>query len=229
MTDQTELDSMTFGQFKRFAHAIPGGESVLSFTACNSYEVFISNLYKHIDKIIGKLQDSRQHLQKDCEDRLNTDIVNTLSCIGYTAFHDPQIGGHCDMYVEYDDFQWIGEAKIYKDYGYVNDGFLQLSTRYTTGGKNRNQGGLLIYIKEQNASKIMDTWQNKLKELNQATPITVEKDDTKSSGFFSYHAHKTSGDLYKTRHIPVLLYFKPEDRSARDSEKRRQQKKAKQV
>lgn len=225
MIDQAQFDNMTMAQFKAFAHAIPGGESALSFLTCNSYDSFIENLYKAIDKVVRRLEDSRHLMQNDCEDRINIEIINTLSCMGYTALHDPQLGGHCDLYVAYKDYQWIGEAKIYKDYNYLNDGFLQLSTRYTTGTKDQSQGGLIIYIKSRDAATIMQNWKIRFEELNRDSSISFEDDAKKSIGFFSCHKHKTSGDLYKTRHIPVLLYFKPEDRSARELDKRKQKKK----
>lgn len=213
------IDQMSIGQLEHFAHAIPGAQAFLDSIYCNSYDDFVKRLYTALDRAISTLEDARHLVQDDCEDRLNVDLVGKLVCAGYSATHDTQTGGHCDLHVEYKDYRWTGEAKIYKGNAYLNEGFLQLSSRYTTGNTNQNQGALIIYIKNENAQQIMSSWKTDFQSKHEEQVIELRDDVNKATCFFSTHTHQSSGTNFTTRHIPVLLHFDPKDRSARNSKK----------
>ena len=215
------IDQMTLGQLKEFASQIPGAETFLDNLFCDSYEDFIETLYKDLDKSISVLEDARNLTSNDSEDRINADIVGKLKCMGYDATHDTQVGGHCDIHVERKNYRWIGEAKIYKGNSYLNEGFLQLTTRYTTARVNQNQGGLLIYIRRENAEEIMSNWKAEIEKIHKNDINKIDTDPKNPLAFFSDHKHKTSGCTYRTRHIPVMLHFEPQDRSARNSKGKR--------
>jgi HEAT repeats/NACHT domain len=174
----------------------------------------IGQLYKDIDRVIYQIERNPELRQQDGEDRLTIEIVGSLRSSGYSANHDCKIGGHVDLTVEQDNLVWLGEAKIYQDNNYLWEGFLQLTTRYSTGDTNQNSGGLLIYIFDENANSIMEKWQHYL--LSKSLPdYSYKPCKMRSLAFISSHRHERSGDLFHVRHMPVLLHFAPTDKSAR--------------
>ncbi len=178
---------------------------------------FLRNFYKDIDKVISNIQENPKQRQKDTEDRLTIDIVNQLRCLGYDAEHDSEIGGHVDIVVRGSDFVWLGEAKIYRGNNYLWEGFQQLVTRYSIGDSNQENGGLLIYIREGNASSIMENWQNYL--LEKSLPnYSFRPCKMRSLAFISTHKHERSGQAFHVRHMPVMLQFSPKDKSGRRRE-----------
>jgi HEAT repeat protein len=179
---------------------------------------FIRNLYKDIDKAISQIQENPKQRQEDTEDRLTIDIVNQLRCFGYEASHDSEIGGHVDIVVRKSNFLWLGEAKKYSDNNYLWEGFLQLTTRYSIGDSNQNHGGLVIYIKNGDASSIMESWQNYLREKS-LPDYSFRPCKMKSPAFISTHKHERSGQPFHVRHMPVMLHFAPKDKSARRRKK----------
>jgi hypothetical protein len=128
------------------------------------YDEFIETLYQDFDSIITLIQANAELRQNDSEDRLTIDIKNQLNCMGYAASHEEKHGGHTDLLVKKCNYIWIGEAKIHRDYEYLWKGFLQLSTRYSTGDIDQMNGGMIIYIFNQDTRSVMETWQNRLKE-----------------------------------------------------------------
>src|SRR5262249_17512116 len=84
-----------------------------------------------IDWIAQEHSKTRQHRYERDEDALTTDIITDLKALGFDASHDTDYGGHGDIVIEArDDFLWLGEAKIHRDYDWLMKGFLQLDTRY---------------------------------------------------------------------------------------------------
>ncbi len=175
----------------------------------------IRNLYKDIDKVISQIQANPELRQDDNEDRLTIDIVDQLYILGYNASHDTKIGGHADIVIRKNDFLWLGEAKIYGDNNnYLWEGFLQLTTRYSIGDDNQQNGGLLIYIRQEDASSIMKKWQNYL--LEKSLPdYSFRLCQMRSLAFISTHKHERSGQAFHVRHIPVMLHWDPKDKSGR--------------
>jgi len=207
-----ELEDFKIKDLKGLVGHIPCLKGLLGLPLVKTYDDFISLLYTDIDEFIGYLEDGRKETRKDSEDRLTIQIVSNLKTRGYNASHETQVGGHCDILVEYLDFRWIGEAKIHSDYAYLDKGFQQLTTRYTTGKANQNQGGLLVYIKIKNACQVMERWENEIKTRNSG--LTTYKEDSESLSFFSKHIHEASGNEYITKHLAVLLHFDPKDIAA---------------
>ncbi|MEG4070545.1 HEAT repeat domain-containing protein, partial [Microcoleus sp. Pol11C2] len=175
----------------------------------------IRNLYKDIDKVISQIQENPELRQNDKEDRLTIDIVNQLRILGYDVSHETKIGGHVDIVVRKNDLLWLGEAKIYSGNNNLWQGFEQLVTRYSTGDSNQENGGLLIYIlRHEDASSIMQKWQNYL--LQQSLPdFSFRPCTMRSLAFISTHKHERSGQAFHVRHIPVMLHFDPKDKSGR--------------
>jgi hypothetical protein len=174
------------------------------------YDEFIEALYQDFDCIITLIQENAELRQEDSEDRLTIDIKNQLNCMGYSASHETKHGGHTDLLIRKCNYIWIGEAKIHSGYDYLWKGFLQLSTRYSTGDIDQMNGGMIIYIFNKNTRSVMEKWQNHLKENHPSCDIKAcEK---RPLAFFSTHIHEKSGNPFLIRHMPVMLYFDPKDR-----------------
>jgi HEAT repeat protein len=179
---------------------------------------FIDNLYNDIENIISNIQRNPEVRQRDNENRLTVEIVTHLRGLGYSAHHDPQVGGHVDILVERNNFTWLGEAKIFGDNNDLWEGFQQLTTRYSNGDINQNHVGLIIYIFKENVKLIMEKWQSYLQDKNlpnyDCKPVKPG-----SSVFTSSYMHQSSGQIFHVRHMPVILHFDPKDRSGRRRKK----------
>jgi hypothetical protein len=185
----------------------------------DTYEKFVNILYKDLDTSIAALEENPELRQEDGEDHLTVEIKNQLVAMGYNATHDEKHGGHTDLLVKKNRFRWIGEAKKHKDYDYLWEGFQQLDTRYSSGDDKQAQGGVIIYILNENAKAVMDNWKEHLKSKN-LPDYKSEACQIRTLAFESSHRHPKSGLSFKVRHMPVLLHFKPTDKSGRARKKK---------
>jgi hypothetical protein len=207
------LNNFTLSQLRELEGDVPGLGSFPSRLLADNYDDFIEVLYKDIDEIILLKEENPEFYQSDkSEDRLTVEIKNSLVHMGYDASHDEKVGGHADLVVRKKPYLWIGEAKIHSDYEYLWQGFQQLTTRYSTGDCNQKDGGLLIYIFGKNAKSVMKKWQIHLadKNLEECSCVPCPK---RSLAFFSSHVHDCSGEMFRVRHMPIALYFSPQDKS----------------
>ncbi|MCK3514306.1 hypothetical protein MZI55_17305 [Escherichia coli] len=190
---------------------------------CNSYDKFIEMFYIDLEKTIRLIEKNASLMQNDGEDRLSIEIINILIGFGYDSGHDNYINGHSDIVVSFKNYTWIGEAKIHSSYDYLMEGFHQLCSRYSTGSEDDCQGGLIIYVKSNNALDVVEKWKKTL---------TSKKDDfedfylsdcktREKLSFYSSHKHPKSGLPYKVRHFAVILGFAPKDKSARTAKSRK--------
>ena len=148
--------------------------------------------------------------QAQSEDELSVQIVRQLKCHSIEANHDTQTRGHRDIHVRgKDHFLWIGEAKIHKDYEWLNKGFKQLSTRYATGAYGQDRGEIIIYCRTQRPTETLATWRDRLTELH--PEVTVYDDQIPTRSWFrSKHHCKTSGTLFHIRHRILGMNWKPD-------------------
>lgn len=184
-----------------------------------NYAAFVEVLYRDIDKIVSNLQENPELYLERSEDEITVSIRDQLRVLGYDAIHDMKIGGHADLTVRRvnDDWHWIGEAKIHSSYDYLLQGFQQLTTRYSIGVGGKDQGGMLIYIRNLHANRVMASWKDHLVAANDSIcgeDGQLELSDCPKNplAFYSVHPHQRSGLDYRVRHLPVLLYFDPQDR-----------------
>jgi hypothetical protein len=213
MNDDIEL---SLRYLQGFEDLMPALANFPSRLLAITYDDFIKILYEDIDTIIFQLQENPELLQHDTEDRMTISIVNGLRCMGYIASHESKIGGHADLSVKKDKFTWIGEAKIHHNYDYLWEGFQQLTTRYSIGDSNQRDGGLLIYIRGKDANQVIQRWQEHLVS-KQLPAYSTFQCTMRDASFFSIHKHERSGCEFQVRHMPVMLYFKPKDKSGRKS------------
>ena len=181
----------------------------LHYIAASTHGDRLSALRELVDYCCNELEKYR-HLKKNLsEDQLTIEIVSNLSLLGIEADHDPQHGGHCDIVVKgRDRFIWIAEAKTHSSYVWLDKGFKQLTTRYSTGVPGQDNGEILIYCKASNAKVKLDKWHRELLKRNDG--ISVRSDPNGDPlAFWSVHKHKGSGMDFTTRHKIVCLHHEP--------------------
>lgn len=208
-----EVKNLSLQDLENLGDLIPGVGNFARRLLCESYEDFVEVLNDDLDSIIFGLQENPELLRKDSEDRLTTEIKRTLRLLGYQATHDEKIRGHSDLVVRGSrNYLWLGEAKIHSSYNYLFQGFQQLTTRYSTGESNQSVGGLIVYIRRNNAAGTMKTWRTRLKQ--QKLTEYSDTDCTKRPGlaFHTTHKHQASGTAFHVRHMAVMLGFDPKDK-----------------
>lgn len=176
----------------------------------NPYSTFVATLEKALDWVIQELAKNPQLYQNKGEDSITEAIIIPLKGMGFAASHDTHIGGHGDIVIEgIRDFLWLGEAKVHKDYDWLLKGFNQLSTRYSTGSSNQNHGGMIIYSFNKRTDHMMEKWGKTL--LSGVAGVACTPCDSPVNAFRSIHIHERTGVPYNVRHVPVSLYFSPQD------------------
>ena len=184
------------------------GTITLEMALAKTHEERLVLVERAIDWGIQELVKNRHVKQEMTEDGLSIEIVGFLNAMGFDAGHDTQYGGHCDIVVEArNDFLWIAEAKIHKDYDWLLGGFEQLDRRYSTGLPGQDSGEMIIYCFGQRADLVMAEYQSRLETARN----DVSFDGTLSDGLLrrSTHAHINTGRAFRVRHTIVPLYFKP--------------------
>jgi hypothetical protein len=213
MTD-ISLENFTIAQLRAMGPIVPGVGIFFDRLLANTYDEFVNVLYRDIDSVLGGFQENPELLKADGEDRLTSEIKRCLKLLGYSATHDEKIGGHSDLVVrgKKDGFLWIGEAKIHAGYDYLYQGFQQLTTRYTTGDVNQDRGGMLIYIRNNDAASVMAAWKAHLAAKVLEGYAESNCSERPNFVFYSTHKHDRAGTPFKVKHIGVILGFDPKDR-----------------
>ncbi|MEP6483354.1 MAG: hypothetical protein ABJB01_02810 [Rudaea sp.] len=149
------------------------------------------------------------------EDQITHYICSALDCLGFDASFNSFQGGHCDVTVKIAfGYVWLGEAKIDHDYEWLNKGYHQLTTRYSTGQVNQNNGGMLIYCKKPRIDTIMEKWKIRLEEG--APGVTLTDWPESASAFYSVAKHERTGADFRVLHLPISIYFNPKDKAKGD-------------
>ncbi|WP_334017586.1 hypothetical protein [Burkholderia gladioli] len=206
-------DSMSLADLKKLSLFRPEIGLFVDRLLVQSYEEFVRILYLDIDQCIAKIEEDPEVRQGDGEDRLTADIINMLHSRTYDASHDEKVGGHSDIVVRHHlGYLWVGEAKIHSSYEYLEKGFNQLTTRYSPGTPNADQGAFIIYVRNQDCASVVAKWRERLNGL--ALPDYAESDCAvrQELGFYSMHRHEGSGRAMRVRHIAVKQHFDPKDR-----------------
>lgn len=186
-------------------------ETGIDFVLAQNHEARVKAVQRSVDFACGKLVKHREKKQGDDEDGLTVQICDMLTSSGIKATHNASVGGHCDIVVEEkDDFLWLAEAKKHSDYAWLDKGFQQLSTRYSTGNPGQDHGEVLIYCFVQDAKAMLDKWKGELVSRNHSVSVDESETD-KPLSFQSRHKHECSGLEFRVRHKVVSLYWKPKD------------------
>lgn len=203
---------MTDGPSLAQMEALLGGMcdgAVFSFHFAKNHPDRVAALERIVEFSYDSLVRNRHLNQEQSEDELSVTIVEQLRFYKIEATHDTQTGGHCDIHVlGKDHFLWIGEAKIHKDYKWLEDGFQQLSTRYATGGYGQDHGEIIIYCRNKVGQDVLNTWKERLKVCQPG--IEIYDDLAKTRLWFrSKHNCENSGLPFHIRHRLIPLYFAP--------------------
>jgi len=181
----------------------------IAWMTATTHEQRLNLIERAIDWIAQSFTTTRQNRQDRSEDAITQDIVQSLESMGIDATHDTQFGGHADIAVRgRDEFLWIAEAKIHRDYAWLLQGFEQLDKRYTTGLPGQDAGEMIIYHYRENTRQVMASWIDHLAEKR--PDVTIEQESSDPLARRTRHIHNGSGLEFKIRHKAISLYFNRE-------------------
>lgn len=176
----------------------------------SSYESFVDTVHKCMDRAIVETQRAAQYLYDADEDTITTFIVSHLRGQQINAEHDSDSGGHVDIFIQDEDkkYTWAAEAKIDSSLDWVQGSIPQLMDRYADGTVGANQGGILIYIKNEAAATYMAQWRTYVTTKYGAKQ---EFRDWNCStrhpyAFFSECKYNKTAQLFRIRHIGLTLF-----------------------
>ncbi|MFS2008374.1 hypothetical protein ACCD06_00645 [Azospirillum sp. CT11-132] len=184
---------------------------MLDLLEADSHSKKLSCVERGVDFAIQEMIKVPHLYQGMSEDQLTNALIGILLGMGFKPTHDTQIGGHCDIVIQFDDgFLWIGESKIHGAYDWLLQGFNQLDSRYSTGMPGQDSGDLIIFIFQERIDRIMEKWAETLTAARQ--DVTVNACERNPTRRISSHPHARTGRPFRTRHIPVSLHFAPRDK-----------------
>lgn len=183
----------------------------LDYVLAQNHEARVQAVQKGVDFACNELEQNKHKKQGHGEDALTLEVCSMLKMLGFQAAHDDDVGGHCDIVIKGNEsFLWLAEAKKHGDYAWLDKGFQQLSTRYSTGVKGQDHGEVLVYCYNQNAKALLRKWREELEARN-ASVTTKESTCGNPLLFCSTHQHAASGLDFHVRHKAVALYWDPKD------------------
>lgn len=202
----------TIGDVLRFS-GDSAVRTILSWSLAANTAERLEVLRGALDRCYEKLVDARGIIVgKDRgEDELSMQVVQMLQMAGFQATHDTHVNGHCDIVVTHGDgFRWLGEAKVHKDYAWLEKGFLQLSTRYGTAMPGRNNGEVIIYHSGGNAAAVLREWSKRMQERFPDVEL-VDDSISETLSFLTTHTCSNAGIPFHVRHVIVPLQHAPVD------------------
>lgn len=193
------------------AHSVPI-KIMLDLLVADSHSDKLSCVERGVNFAVQEMIKVPHLYQKMSEDQLTNALIGILLGMGFKPTHDTQYGGHCDIAIQFDDgFLWIGESKIHGTYDWLLKGFNQLDTRYSTGMPGQDSGDLIIFIFQERIDRVMEKWVETL--ATERPDVAVKVCDRDPTRRISSHPHTRTGLAFRTRHIPVSLYFAPRDKA----------------
>lgn len=185
---------------------------VIGFIFGQDHETRVRALQKAMDYACNELERNKNIYQNAGEELITVQICSMLRMAGFQAAHDTAVGGHTDVVVSGDDnFLWLAEAKEHSCYAWLDKGFQQLCTRYSTGVPGQDHGEIIVYCFVENARRVLAKWREQL-VLRNAGVKTCDAPCGNPLVFFSKHEHPSSGLDFHVRHKAVALYWSPADR-----------------
>lgn len=195
------------------------GEHLLNRLAADSYGRFVDALHVDIEAVLQGMERDRERHYKKSEDQLTHFIASMLAEKGYTCSAGRQQSGSVDLTVERrtKGYIWTAEAKIFTSLSKVEEGFLQLTTRYSPGDFEDAHTGILIYVQAGDAASKLSSWRAHV-AAKPGTKI-VDSASRKNLSFSSIQTHETSGLDFTVKHWAVALLFRPRDASGRNAKR----------
>lgn len=162
---------------------------------------------KNIINPAGKLKNRMD------EDQCTLMLSKPLKGMGFDISHSKNVGGNCDISVEgASEMLWLGEAKIYSDYGKLMGGFQQLCDRYAPGMPNQTRGALVIYFFDGQVGNVMKNWRDYVDEAREELAANDVVDNPLQ--FQTSEPHGATGLSLNVLHMPVPLMHEPTDVAA---------------
>jgi hypothetical protein len=186
-----------------------------------TYDEFVEVLYDEMDIVISTMEENPQHYYDDDEDKITHSIVSMLKMRNYSATQGTTNGGNVDITVKGSNplWSWIGEAKIFSSISHLNEGFLQLTTRYRNASPIFAGRGILAYTKRPDPTVHLKEWDEHVRSLKLEDFSLSDCLKRPGYAFFTIHKDQSSGQLMKIRHNAIALNHLPEDRSGRTAAK----------
>lgn len=147
------------------------------------------------------------------EDQLSVMMLSKLEGLGLNASHDTTSGGHCDIFIkEGDHLLWLGEAKLVdgQKNAHIEDGYLQLFSRYATALPSQDKGGLIIFCNCSRIDQILENWATHI-EAKRPNLERLEF-DTDQIEYFTEEPHSSNGRKFRVWHKPISVHWAPEER-----------------
>ncbi|NWJ26117.1 hypothetical protein [Rhizobium sp. RM] len=187
-------------------------EARIYFLFAQTHEGKVKAVQKAIDYVCNQLETDKSKKQDRDEDDLTLEICSMLRAAGFRAAHDEHMNGHCDVVIRgKDGFLWLAEAKKNGAYSWLDKGFQQLTTRYSTGVPGQDHGEVLLYCFAKNSKNLIDKWREELVARN--PEVSTQASSCGSPLIFgSTHKHEASGLDFYVRHKAVTLYWDPKDK-----------------
>lgn len=190
-----------------------------------TYEAFCDVLERKLLDVALEIERNKSLFFELGEDCLTAIVSVSMKAAGFDAEHDTYRNGHADLLIKSENgrYEWFAEAKLDNGPAYIMEGFRQLSDRYADGNPVSSRGGLLIYTDKQHKIKMLDGWIAHVSEKYEIPVVCTER-CMETLTARTEHEHQASGISYRVRHIPVSLYYKPTDRSARNTAQKSSEK-----
>lgn len=202
---------LTISQLRHQLRGTPQ-EAGLDYALAQDHTARLDAVQKAVDFACNQLEQYKHRKQNLGEDAITLEICSMLNMLGFQAAHDTDVGGHCDIVIKgIDLFLWLAEAKEHSNYSWLDKGFKQLSTRYSTGVLGQDHGEILIYCYTANAKQMIETWRAELENRN--SDVATENSSCGNPLVFdSTHKHASSGLNFYIRHKALALHWSPKDK-----------------
>lgn len=202
---------VTLAEVRAFFDGTAHGAAT-DFAFAQNHDARLKAVQKGVDFACAELENSSSKKQGLGEDAITLEICSMLRMAGFQASHDKYNNGHCDIIVDgKDTFVWLAEAKEHSNYAWLDKGFQQLTTRYSTGTVGQDHGDLLVYCYNADAKAMLEKWREELIERN-AQVKTQQAACGNPLLFCSTNKHTKSGLEFHVRHKIIVLHWDPKDK-----------------
>lgn len=211
------MEGPTWAQMEFAAKTTPEKIRLKLMRGVTHYEEFSDLIETAINYSIGEMVKAKNIInpasknkdQMD-EDQLTLTLSGPLKGMGFDISHSKNVGGNCDISVEGDsEMLWLGEAKIYSDYGKLMGGFQQLCDRYAPGMPNQTRGALLIYFFDGQVANVMQNWRKYVDDAREKLAANDVADNPLQ--FRTTEPHGATEIVLNVLHMPVPMIHEPTD------------------
>jgi len=171
-----------------------------------SYNEWVERVEDSIAFEVAQISRRKADLQGLDEDGITALLVIALESLGLDA-SSAVVNGNCDVVVSYAaEYQWLGEAKIFKGVAVVWGGYLQLTRRYAAALPGQDRGGMLLYCFKNSATELLDEWRA---ALSAQVPTSNAQLGRLPLSFSSRDACQATGLEFSILHFAFPLLHKP--------------------